>query len=642
MISIKDTISRIGRTLKHVESFKKGQQPTSSSISKVSRNSLTDPAGREAKVTFEEDKNFKPEDLAKFKPVYTSFQQKIFSDFLRPLNIANLKSHSVRTEKYESATATKNWLKNKSQSPRDRLDVYIRDRYLYGKMLKFLIEITPSNLKNVDYKNTYYLEYILNQQEQPTNIKDGAAIQFGEIPPLPSPLTEESFRQWIYKLTHNTYHYKNSSSLSSGIIPSILLYTHKITNEEFKPYRSADTYNYLINYFGFLKHQSLFAKELVLVLREDGHSLNIDTINTLLKVCKVQTQIRAVSNPFARILNFLQIADRSHIDINLETYSRIYDCIQNVHLKEEFLRTMQENGVPIPKGMTVRILDDFMKTTEDTNELIYFIEHDLGHANWKQDFRMVSKVIYHKWLHITNESDCKGVDLNQDEYNLKSLLEGLYRNQKIEHKSYIMLQFYVNFVEEYPDCDMAKIPYIYKLLVNQLLKEVKNIPQLSFLTRCLFSEATSKLGLSIDFVKYSNNKTTLPENYRVLQRIMGWDVVQLEAKIEYLRQFQDLKRLWEPLTIEEREKWNEIKYHIGHDYLTLKPTESKIQAIFSTESNTAGIPEDELSRILKHRGSRMTSNRNRDRVFKAYEGIDEHTKRVMIERGIIKSGKLEV
>ena len=87
---------------------------------------------------------------------------------------------------------------------------------------KVLVGSDSTTAKNIDYQNELAMRRILDQQ---TKVYDVPHHAFHEIPPIPSPLTKDSFEQYIYHLTHCKFHYRNSLSLQSGIIP-ISYYTH--------------------------------------------------------------------------------------------------------------------------------------------------------------------------------------------------------------------------------------------------------------------------------------------------------------------------------------------------------------------------------------------------------------------------------
>ncbi|KAM9886070.1 hypothetical protein OXX79_014426 [Metschnikowia pulcherrima] len=104
--------------------------------------------------------------------------------------------------------------------------------------------------------------------------------------------------------------YRNSSSLMSGIVPEILLHTHHLENTQFKPFRTVETYNYLI-IFGYEKFQNSFSRELLLVMVHDGHSPNINTINQLMKTCRIHASRRSLVSTYKVVVSYLSLAKNS-------------------------------------------------------------------------------------------------------------------------------------------------------------------------------------------------------------------------------------------------------------------------------------------------------------------------------------------
>ncbi|EGW32621.1 uncharacterized protein SPAPADRAFT_138987 [Spathaspora passalidarum NRRL Y-27907] len=646
MLSIKDTISRIGRVIRHSQILKDSENKAivkNSSNSKVNPQSTTN--SYSPKVIQSIYKNLQPDDVKKFKPLYQDFQRKTYREFLEPLDMPTLKTFSEKTE-YDIRSAKQAWTKKTSKNPRAILEQYMEDRRMFEIMMSTLIDLTPSHLKDIDHNNPAVLNNVILQQDQiASEYKlQVPAHNFHEIPIMPSPLTRENFYEYIYQLTHTNYHYKNSSSLQSGIIPQILLYTHKLTTHEFKEYRSTHTYNCLIHYFGSLKNQSTFARELLLVMKNDGHAYNVDTINSMIKMLSTHANIRGNTSTFGLVLKYLQLSARLNIEINLGTYSYIYSTIKNIHLKENFLKKMQDHGIPIPKSMMVKVLDDFAKTTTDYHEVINFIEKDLGYETWAIDSKFSNKVIYSQALHA-NANDAELEKFNIDEYTLLNLFSGIQRNVELQDKAFSMIRIYVEFSKE-SGRDFTKIPRIFQLISRQLitdLKDVRKIETLSYLLRCIIYEATQKLNLPIEVIDYGNGKRSLPENYKIVSRIVGRALQEVDAKITYVN--ENLKDVSiKPTSVllddQEIEIWNHLKLELEQPNSNKKEDLLLFKVIRSGQlPNGAAVelPHESIQQILSHTAAKISAHRNRERILRIDEGSDEYTKRQMVERGLMKN-----
>ena len=84
--------------------------------------------------------------LSELKPLYTDFQRKVFQDFLKPIEIPNLKTFNAK-EEYDSAQASRNWLQRSSTNPQDILATFHKDKAEFDKLIKYLLEVTPPQLK---------------------------------------------------------------------------------------------------------------------------------------------------------------------------------------------------------------------------------------------------------------------------------------------------------------------------------------------------------------------------------------------------------------------------------------------------------------------------------------------------------------
>lgn len=599
MLSIRETISRIGKSIRQIDN-----------VSKSSKTKPTINPHRRGRLLHKTNNYLPNEKLSELKPLYTDFQRKVFQDFLKPIEIPNLKTFNAK-EEYDSAQASRNWLQRSSTNPQDILATFHKDKAEFDKLIKYLLEVTPPQLKNIDYQNELAMRRILDQQ---TKVYDVPHHAFHEIPPIPSPLTKDSFEQYIYHLTHCKFHYRNSLSLQSGIIPHILLYTHKTTNEKFRPFRSTTTFNWLIKYFGHDKNQSSFARELLLVMNIEGHLLNTETINYLLKVIKVHSRIRSNTSSFTLALKYLKLSQKLGIDVNLLTWSKVYDIIDNVHLKEAFISFIQENGIPILRGLLLRIIDDFARVAPTTADLTYFIENDLGYAQWEHDDMIRNKVIFH--LARANGGKFTGAN----EYDFKSWLLGL-KSSGQPQKAMLMLQQYFERTVEIHET----LP-IFTIIIDTLVEEytdIRHLKQLVFVVRGMVYEATRVLDLPCEIIQYTDSAQTIPENYKMLARSLYGKLHELQARVEFANNhtFENIPPPWQMLSQQEIERWTVL----------VKNTTQ----LFPEFENPTVFPAPEIDKIVSHIKAKGIASRNRTRVHKLTQGLDNYTINLMKERCLL-------
>ncbi|CUM66395.1 uncharacterized protein PRCAT00004059001 [Priceomyces carsonii] len=525
MSSIRDAITRVARSVRKMELSRaeKVVEPL------VRSNALGVP-----KIIEMEDRSFSKNELKEFRPLITDYQRKRYKDFLLPLKMPNLKTFNHSTSQFDERLAKSNWVKKRSKDPYNVLEALRMDRQSFEIMINYLVEITPEHLKLKLSNNQNILNSIMVQQEEQDQQNKFPITKhvFDEIPPMPHPLTKESFQKYIYRLTHLKYYYRNSLSLENGIIPEILLHTHKLSNDEFKPYRSVHTYNYLIKFFGYDKNQSSFAREMLLVMNKDGHKPNTDTINSLLKLCQIHSHIRSTTNTYQIIMKYLKLSQILNIEINLTTYNRVYDSISNIFLKEIFLNRIASIPLPVLRNLILRIIDDYLKTTTDTKQLTTFIEDDLG-TNWQEDGKIFNKLVLHKGINLSSNQQITelvqfALDNNPDQYTIKYLMEGVVKNSQLKDKMNALMIIYAKTSRMFA---FSEVPVVYRYLMSAIIKSDYPISIVIYLIRGLVYDSTTKLGLPVEIIRYGSYQTQ-PENYRIVKRIVGFDLCRIEAQMQ--------------------------------------------------------------------------------------------------------------
>lgn len=552
------------------------------------------------------------------------------------MEISNLKVFNNDLPKYNSDLAKIVWVRKTNQDTVNVFNNFLEDRIIFNQMMDLLIDITPEYLKSDEVNNDQTITRILKQQDHQDRMNKFSDItpryHFHEIPPMPL-LDAESFQKYIYFLTHLKILYKNSLSLQNGLVSDILLHTHKITNTKYQPFRSVYTYNDLIKFFGYDKNQSSFARELLLVMNKDGHKPNIDTINNLLKLCQTHSKIRSISNTYQIIIKYLKLSKSLNIEINLTTWSRIYDLINNIFLKELFINKIISINLPILKNLSIRILDDYMETTKDTNELITFIENDLQ-VKWRQDSKFLNKIIYHKAINATQDqlhelwSFVSACEI--DSFSIKYLFEGIIKNKQISNKDLLLVSLYSNINDSLYDN-----PDIYKFIILGVCENKDNYSydKIAFILRGLIHDATHYLGLPQEVTKYETNKS-VSENFKILKRLVGFKLTKFEGKLAYYnRKGSPLLSLLALLSMEERNLWIGLKAHIKQKNNPMDPKE--IIDHLQLEPCTVLVPQDQIIKYEQYQNRKTANARNRDRLYKLQQGIDNYTVQQMTERGII-------
>lgn len=599
--------------------------------------------------------------LDKLRPHLRGFQRKRFQKFLEPLDMPQLKIFDNDRLRYNAPKAEANLHSKKSKDRVDVFNNFLSERFLFNKMLDFLVELTPAHLKSPDMvSDPNVLANVLEEQEAAYNASRYPNVPrfwFHEVPPFPSPLTKESFREYIYFLTHLKMLYKNSSSLTSGIVPEILLYTHHLENSQFKEYRSVDTYNYLIKFFGYDKFQNSFARELILVMTRDGHKPNIDTINQLLKICRKHSNRRSLTSTYKAVMNYLTLAKRLDLDINLSTWNRVYDCIDNIFLKEIFLNKISSISLPILDNLCIRIIEDFAQTSTHSREVIDFIENDLHRPHWRQDARIAEKVIYHTISNVADDQAfLKSVDsllngIAVDGITLKNIINAVSSNPNIKNKASHALSMYIRLKDNIglvpaevfgkliqilcqndEDLDLIRLNEVIRCLIHHDAVQMLKLP--TKVATAAHEEQTQKLKNPIYKLPFVIPKVDFPENYRIMKRLTQTHLIDLEASTLFLQsEGCNIKPPWERLDEEEIRNWEETT--LQHTQQLVKSGAiSNMNKAFGFSQSSHRVPQEVITTYRKVSWIRMGVSLDINLVRKLKKGFERDIEDEMANRNI--------
>lgn len=585
----------------------------------------------------------------------SNVRKMIFQSFFKPLNMPNLKIYDNDAVPYDSDRAEANLAAKLRKDSVGVLNTYLSEKLTFAKMLDLLVKTTPPHLKNADtLKNSSELARVL-EKENLEYLSDHYAnipkYSFSEIPPIPDPLTKESFQKYIYTLTRCNFPYRNSSSLTSGLIPEILLYTHHLENERFKAFRSVDTFNYLIAFFGYNKFQNFFARGLLLVMAKDGHTPNIHTINELLKICRIHNKKRSLVSTYQVVINYLNLAQRLGIPINLTTWNRVYDCIDNIFFKEALINKMMVLNLPILENMCIRILTDYCSTCQSPEEVISFVENDLRRPQWRNDPRLAERVLHHGISRAENDEEVQKImdglyqEIAVDGLTIYQASSALQNNKQISSPTFHLLCMYLSSTVE-------KIPENYLALIKGLCNERNsfNVEKSAFILRGVIHDASTHLKLPIESKKTINKELEVNdhfpipipkmgsnERYRILKRLTQNDLLGLEVAIIYTNHTRkkNIPMPWHNLTEKEILEWEGLKLSL-----------SKRESVHKNAHSIAGeigllpasppTPDEIVYKYQRHNHYGMGSATDSRLLHRLEKGFDEEFQKEMKNRGITK------
>lgn len=595
------------------------------------------------------------EKLRLVRKAQSALQRKRFQKFFEPLNMPLLRIFDDEPRDYDTKRAEANLVLKLRKDNSGLLNTYLNEKSVFTRMLNFLVDSTPEHLKDsasvndpdtlgrvLDQENS---EYLKNQYP------DVPRYSFHEVPQIPNPLTKENFQKYIYILTHSKFPYRNSSSLTSGIIPEILLHTHHVDNKTYKPFRSVETYNYLISYFGYNKFQNIFARGLLLVMAKDGHPPNINTINELLKICRIHRRKRSLVSTYQVVINYLDLAKRMNLQINLTTWNRVYDCIDNIFFKEALVNKMLAISLPILENMCIRILTDYCLTTKNSDEVITFIEQELRRPNWKKDPRLADRVLYHMIVNAKSDAELQTAidhlfdDFATDSLSLNQAACALLRNKKISTPSFHLICLYLSRSQ-------AALPEVFISLIEGLCtdKNSLNIEQLAFILRGILADASVSFNLPLESIvpetierefthfPYPIPRANMSERYRILKRLSVNRLTELEAAVIHANNLFKLSipMPWQPLSDQEAARWESLKIKI-RELVNVHKDVSELLSSLGLLPPLEPISDEVILSYQRVNNISIGTSSDLRVLNKLEDGFEEDLERELKERGIIKN-----
>lgn len=533
--------------------------------------------------------------------------------------------------RYDSAKAEQRRSARQSTRVEDQFQHFLNERSVFTKMLDLLVELTPENLKSaLTIENSEALASVVLEQERQYRSTRYSTPRYlmTELPHMPPPNDAAKFQEYIYYLTHTKVLFRNLSLLTSGIVPEILLHTHHLENSTYKNVRSTTTYNYLIKYFGYDKFQSSFARELLLVMSKDGHHPNIETVNQLLKTCRIHSRRRRLTSTYHVILSYLTLAKRLDLRADLTTWYRVYDCLDNIFLKEAFANKMALIHLPVSDAMCLRIVQDFASTTSNTSDLMEFVERDLMRDITES--RIGDIIMTHKVQRLRDCGEFAGfwreIPLCPDPLTVKHLVSAVANNRHFKHQTPLIFGIFLHFRK----LSVEILPEVVGLLLKSAVKEKVS----SKILRGLLHEGMRALRLDEWMHRPTKKKIQVPgfpalvpkpklhESYRILKRLTQNLLTEAEARAILAVDSGNLERyLWDPLSAEEEVWWTEF-------------CDSHMPEFWLRQWSSECWPAEAVAAFVRFNNTRKGIYRDSRIVQRVAAGFDHHLKEDIDGRGI--------
>lgn len=312
----------------------------------------------------------------------SQFQQNIVRESLKPLGFPVLRrsqerrqrDHTLDHVQYTDGEST-------GKGEFERGIIHTLDGQAVAQIISTLVEITPRGNTPDDVS--------------PLSTRDAHLIfkapkhVYTEIPPIPN-FSEypEQFEDYIYRITHSTFHHKQSSKFN-GIIPKMLRNMFHPLNSNTLNIRTADSFNYVIHYF-VKKWDIATCRELIVQMKAEHKTPTTTTYNIMLNALTTLQNIIHKSDPYKIALKHLTQMKRYNLKADVVTWNIVFNILRDDPSKEILVQKRKELKVPIDDYFTYSLMKHFSKRDGITGKKLLEVMRELGFA---LDGRLVTLVV---------------------------------------------------------------------------------------------------------------------------------------------------------------------------------------------------------------------------------------------------------
>ncbi|CCH41766.1 ATPase expression protein 3 [Wickerhamomyces ciferrii] len=297
------------------------------------------------------------------------FERRMVEDHLRALGPTSLRRSNIENSKDFDKEAAESQiygqkLKMLADDPESQFNL---NQALIRQILETLVIITPK-AKNPNQISPIKLD------DPVTKTRKIQSNSYTEIPPMPEFGDDvKLFENYIFTLTHCTFHYKKSSKFN-GIIPKLLKNLFHPLNSSTIPLRTTQSYNDAIHFFA-KKWNISTCNELLVQMELENVSQNTTTFNILLKTLLTSKHIRHSVNPYEVAVMKLKEMQKKGIDADVVTWNIIYNLLEDEISKKLLLENRTMSMVPMDQFLIKAILNDLaLKNGINGRNIIEIIE----------------------------------------------------------------------------------------------------------------------------------------------------------------------------------------------------------------------------------------------------------------------------
>ncbi|CAM9018617.1 unnamed protein product [Wickerhamomyces anomalus] len=253
------------------------------------------------------------------------FERKSVESYLKPLGSTYLKRANIEADEFfqkQEAQERHIFNKNLKSLENSSTVMFNLEQENIRLILEKLVAVTPAPPD----PTTAAPKISLNDESKRYKKKPPSHV-YTEIPPVPDFYDVSVFEEYIYLLTHSTFHHKKSSKFN-GIIPKILKNLFHPLNSNTISLRTVNSYNDVIFYFS-KKWNIATCRELLVQMKIENVKPNATTFNLMLKNLLTHQTIRHVADPYKISLQYLTEMKKYGIEADLVTWNIMFNLLKD-------------------------------------------------------------------------------------------------------------------------------------------------------------------------------------------------------------------------------------------------------------------------------------------------------------------------
>jgi len=184
---------------------------------------------------------------------------------------------------------------------------------------------------------------------------------YAEIPIIPDFQEDpQAFTNYIGLLTHTNFHFKNSS-LTNGIIPTLLRTLLHPLNKTTAPYQTTETYNDLIFYF-HQKSDLASMRESLAILKLSNCKPDIKTYNLMLSGLLKNSNKESSPNENKNITYYLERMIKDEVKADNVTWNILFQFLGTDKGRTVFMETMRDLHIKISHRFIITLIQKSQST----------------------------------------------------------------------------------------------------------------------------------------------------------------------------------------------------------------------------------------------------------------------------------------